>query len=220
MSEFSKKWVRKTKFGKRGGSKRFFNNFNSEAPLKFTLQRAEKTILNQLYKLDILLNKLRDKDNKLLNRIILNIQKNDNKHATIFANELAEIRKMMRMVAQARYALEAISLRIKTVQDLGEVVVSLAPAVAAVKNVQQGVTGIIPTAEDRFTEITGLLSDIIVDAGQSNETKLDFKLANEDAEKILYEASIMAEKNIKEKIPDIPNNIPKSISHTLEEALA
>ncbi|MFQ6134879.1 MAG: hypothetical protein ACE5KU_03575, partial [Nitrososphaerales archaeon] len=133
---------------------------------------------------------------------------------------LVEIRKMMRMVAQARYALEAIALRIETVRDLGDVVVALAPAVAAVKNVQKGVAGVIPVAEDRFTEITGLLSDLLVDAGQTGEVKLDFKLANENAEKILAEAAVLAEKNLKQKIPEIPSDIPEPISTALEEALA
>lgn len=189
-------------------------------PLKITLGKAEKSIRNQLYKLDTLLKKLNDKDNKLLRRVSRMIQKHDKEQAAILANELVEVRKMMRMVAQARYALEAIVLRIETVRDLGDVVVTLAPAVAAVKNVQRGMTGVIPTAEDSFTEITGLLSDILVDAGQSGEAKLDFKVANEDAEKILAEASVLAEERLKQKIPEIPPEIPKPISSALKEALA
>lgn len=219
MTKFSSRWSDKSRSDKIGVSKRFLNR-GSSPPLKSTLERAKKSIKSQLYKLDITLKNLNEKDSKLLSRISIKIQKHDNKHAAIFANELVEIRKMMKMVTQARYALEAIALRIETVQDLGDVVFALAPAVAAVKNVQQGVTSVIPAAEGRFTEISGLLSDILVDAGQVGEVNVDFKLANEDAEKILAEASVMAEMNLKQKIPDIPTNIPKSISTALEEALA
>lgn len=219
MSRF-RRWSDKSRSDESGFERRFRNSLKSTPPLKPTLEIAVRSVRSQLYKLDMLLKKLREKDGKLLQRISMKMQKHDDKHAAIFANELVEIRKMMRMVAQARYALEAIALRIETVRDLGDVVVALAPAVAAVKNVQKGVAGVIPAAEDRFTEITGLLSDLLVDAGQTGEVKLDFKLANEDAEKILAEASVLAEKNLKQKIPEIPSDIPEPISTALEEALA
>ncbi len=207
-----------TRFYRRWSTK--YQDIGSSAPLKPTLGKAERSIRNQLYKLDTILRKLSEKDNKLLHRISIKIQKNDNRLAAIFANELVEIRKMMKMIAQARYALEAIVLRIETIKDLGDVVVTLAPALAAVKNVQKGVAGVIPAAEDKFTEITGLLSDILVNAGQINETKLDFKVANEDAEIILKEASVLAEKKLKDKIPEIPIKIPEFISSTLDKTLA
>ena len=85
---------------------------------------------------------------------------------------------------------------------------------------QQGVSGVVPEAQDKFTEISGLLSDILVDAGQSGDSKLDFKLANEDAELIMAEASVQAEQQLKQKIPDIPTSMPKTVSNALEQALA
>ncbi len=217
MSRFSN-WTGKPQ-SKKSRFRRGFRNSRGSPPLKTTLELAVKSVRGQLNKLDVLLKKLSEKDSKLLRRISVKIQKHENKRAAIFATELVEIRKMMKMVAQARYALEAIALRIETVRDLGDVTAALAPAVAAVKNVQQGVTGVIPAAEDRFTEITGLLSDILVDAGQSGDVTLDFKLANEGAERILAEASVMAEKSLKQKIPDVPSNIPEPIYNVLEEAL-
>lgn len=220
MSRFSNNWSKKTQTEKTGFGKRLRRNINPPAPLKPTMEKAVKSIKNQLHKLDILLNKLNEKDAKLVNRISVNIQKRDQRHAIILANELVEIRKMRKVMTQARCALEAISLRIETVTDLGDIVGTLAPAVSAVKSVQQGVTGVVPAAQDKFTEISGLLSDILVDAGQSGDAKLDFKLANEDAELIMAEASIQAEQQLKQKIPDIPQSIPKTVSNALEKALA
>jgi division protein CdvB (Snf7/Vps24/ESCRT-III family) len=217
MTNFSKMWSGESKSNKSRFTNRFLNRVNPPPSLKATLERAEKTIRNQLYKLDMVLAKLNNKDSKLLQQIERRIQKRDNEHAKILANELVEIRKMTRMIAQARYALEAIALRLETARDLGDIVVTLAPAVAAIKNIQGGVASVIPTAEDNFTEIGSLLSDIVVSAGQSGEAKLDFNVANQDAEKILAEASALAEANLREKIPSVPAGIPKSISSIFEE---
>jgi len=220
MSRFSNNWSGKKQPNKSGLSKRFRSTINPKPQLKPTMDRAVKSIQNQLFKLDILINKLSDKDKKLVNRITARIQKHDDKHAIILANELVEIRKMMKVVTQAKYALEAITMRIETVTELGDIVATLGPAVSAVKSVQKGVTGVVPQAQDKFTEISGMLSDILVDAGQSGQATLDFKIANEDAEKIIAEASIQAETKLKKKIPEIPPSIPKHVTNVLKEALA
>jgi len=220
MSRFSNNWSGKKQPNKSGLSKRFRSTINPNPQLKPTMDRAVKSIQNQLFKLDILINKLSDKDKKLVNRITARIQKHDDKHAIILANELVEIRKMMKVVTQAKYALEAITMRIETVTELGDIVATLGPAVSAVKSVQKGVIGVVPTAQDKFTEISGMLSDILVDAGQSGQATLDFKIANEDAEKIIAEASIQAETKLKKKIPEIPPSIPKHVTNVLKEALA
>ncbi len=220
MSRFSSNWSEKKQPKKSGFSKRLRRTVNPKTQLKPTMERAVKSIKNQLFKLDGLLNKLSDKDKKIVNRITIKIQKRDNKHAIILANELVEIRKMMKVVTQAKCALEAIAMRIETVTELGDIVATLAPAVSAVKSVQKGVAGVVPTAQDKFTEISGMLSDILVDAGQSGQATLDFKLANEDAEKIIAEASVQAETKLKKKIPEIPSSIPKYVTNVLEEALA
>ena len=219
MSRFSNNWSGKKQPNKSGLSKKFRSTINPKPQLKPTMERAVKSIQNQLFKLDILINKLSDKDKKLVNRITARIQKHDDKHAIILANELVEIRKMMKVVTQAKCALEAITMRIETVTELGDIVATLAPAVSAVKSVQKGVIGVVPTAQDKFTEISGMLSDILVDAGQSGQTTLDFKIANEDAEKIIADASVQAETKLKKKIPEIPSNIPKYVTNVLEEAL-
>lgn len=47
-----------------------------------------------------------------------------------------------------------------------------------------------------------------MDAGHSTGLKVDFQEASEDAQKILNEASTVAEQKIKEKFPGLPAGIP------------
>jgi division protein CdvB (Snf7/Vps24/ESCRT-III family) len=57
-------------------------------------------------------------------------------------------------------------------------------------------------------QIGNLLGGIIVEAGHSTGTTINFETANEDAQKILTEASAVAEQRIKEKFPELPAGIP------------
>jgi division protein CdvB (Snf7/Vps24/ESCRT-III family) len=128
--------------------------------------------------------------------------------ASVFANELAEVRKMEKMIMHARLALEQIVLRLRTVSELGDVVSTLAPAVGVLRTVRTGMSSIFPEAERELGQIGTLLNGIIIDAGQSTGLSINFESANEDAQKILTEAASVAEQRIKEKFPDLPAGMP------------
>jgi len=153
---------------------------------------------------DRVLLKLKDRDNFLLKSTIRSLKSRNENKANILANELSQIRNLIRQVTSARLALEQISMRMKTITDLGDAVATLAPAVAAIRGVQDTVTTVMPQTDNSFSEISNLLSSILVDAGQSGGLQLDFKAATLDAEKILDDASTIAEKEIKSKLPEIP----------------
>jgi len=173
-------------------------------PLKPRLDAAVRQIKVQISKLDSITTKLENKDNSIFKTIVMAIQKHDMPHASMFANELAEIRKMNRMATQAKIALEQIVLRLNTVQELGDVVVTLTPAMSVIRNVKSGLSNVFPEADYEMGEINNLLSSILVEAGQVEDRTLNFEAANEDAERIMSEASIEAEQRMRDKFPELP----------------
>lgn len=201
MSQFASKWVKPTQasFGEK-----VKDAVKPAGPLKPRLEQAVRQIQLQVSKLDAAAAKLKERDQSIFSKVISAIQKHDMAHASVFANELAEVRKMSKMVTSARLALEQIVLRLNTVQELGDIVVTLTPAMAVIRSVKSGLTSVLPEAESEIGEISGLLSGILVDAGQLGGATLNFETANEEAEKILAEASAVAEQRMKDKFPDLP----------------
>jgi len=200
MSRFADRWVPKEK----GFIDRVRESVRSEGPLRPRLEQALRRIQMQISKLDSASMKLRERDQTIFRKVVSAIQKHDMAHASIFANELAEVRKMSKMVTSAKLALEQIVLRLNTVQELGDIVVTLSPAMSVIKSVRSGLTSILPEAESEMNEIGGLLNDILVDAGQLGGLTVNFEAANEEAQKILAEASAVAEQRMRDQFPDIP----------------
>ena len=126
---------------------------------------------------------------------------------------------MNRMVTQAKLAIEQIVMRLNTVQDLGDVVVTLAPAMSVVKNVKTGLAGVLPQAEKEFGEVNDVLSGLLTDAGQVGNYTVDFQTANDDAQQIVDEATAMAETQISASLPELPlsDTLPKVMLPTSEE---
>jgi len=204
MSQFASNWE-KSNGG--GFSEKVRGSIQNPGPLKPRLDMAVRQIQVQVAKLDGTCARLRERDAAIFNKVVTAMQKHDSQHAAVYANELAEVRKMSRMVTQAKLALEQITLRLNTVTELGDIVVTLTPAMAVIRSVRQGLVSVLPEAEGEIGEISGLLSSVLVDAGTVGGYSLNFEAANEDAEKVLAEAAAVAESRMKEKFPEIPSGL-------------
>ena len=179
-----------------------------QGPLKPRLDFAVRRIELQVQRLDKASDRFTERDKSIFARIVDAYSKHDTPRASVFANELAEIRKMEKMIMHARLALEQIVLRLKTVSELGDVVTTLTPAVSVLRSVRTGMSSIFPEAERELGSIGNLLNGIIIDAGQSTGLTINFESANEDAQKILTEAATVAEQKIKDKFPELPAGLP------------
>jgi len=145
-----------------------------------------------------------ERDKSIFNRVVDAYEKHDTTRAHIFANELAEIRKMESMILQARLALDQIVLRLKTVTELGDIAVTLAPVIGVLQSIKHSMGGISPEATNEFTAIGDLLSGIVLDAGVISGSTINFDTVNEDSQKIIVEAAAVAEQRMKTRFPEIP----------------
>lgn len=179
-----------------------------QSPLKPRLNIAIKRIQLQMMRLDQVGDRFSRRDKSIFARIVEAYTNHEMPRANVLANELAELRKMEGSLLYTRLALEQIVLRLTTVTELGDVVTELAPAMAVLNGIKRGMVGIMPQAEREFDQIGTLINGIIIDASQTTQLNVNFAVANEDAQKILEEASIIAEKRMKEKFPELPTALP------------
>jgi division protein CdvB (Snf7/Vps24/ESCRT-III family) len=215
---FSKKW--ETRREEQPFTNRIKEAVRPPGPLKPRLDFAVRRIELQVQKLDQATDRFGQRDKTIFARIVDAYTKHDSARANVFASELAEIRKMERLIINARLALEQIVLRLRTVSELGDVVSTLGPAVGVLRSVRAGLVSVFPEAENELGEIGNMLSGIMIEAGQGSGMTLNFDTVNEDAAKILTEASTVAEQRIKEKFPELPSGIPGIPATSLGEKSA
>lgn len=174
-------------------------------PIKPRIEIAQKRLQMQISALDSILQRLKSKDETIFKKIINALQRRDTQYSIILSNELAQIRKTMKMVSRSKLALEQVNLRLNTITELGDVVVTLSPAMAVVKNVRAGLSSMMPEVDNEMSEISNVLANILIDAGQVGGYTINFDTANEEAAKILEEAAAVAENSIEERLPDVTN---------------
>jgi division protein CdvB (Snf7/Vps24/ESCRT-III family) len=217
MSQFSEKWEKKP--APPGFAIRLRGGLANPGPLRPRLDEATRQIQIQIGRLDGAVKKLNSRDSTIFNSVVSSVQKHDNLRATVYANELSEIRKINKMITQSKLVLEQTLLRLGTIREMGDVVMTLAPTVSAIRSIKEGLGNVLPEAQSEMGEISSLLSGILVDAGSVGGYSLDFKVANEEAEKALDEAALVAEQRIKEGFPEIPLEVSVEEEPTEETAI-
>ena len=199
---FDKQWVKPQ--GESMGH-RLLDGIKPQAPLKPRIEEAQKKLQMQITKLDSITGRMQEKDQLIFKRVVLAMQSHDSQHARVLSGELSQIRKMNKMVTSAKLALEQIQLRLNTITELGDVVVTLSPAMSVIKGLQGGLTGMMPEADQSFGQISELLGNIITDSGQMPNAEIGtITNTNDDTLRIMEEASAVVEMNMKNKFPDLP----------------
>ena len=204
---FTEKWERERKDQGPGLMDRLRDRVRTPTPLKLQIEQANRQIQVLISQLDSAVDRIRQRDSKIFSGVVTSLAKHDTQHATVYANELTEVRKMGKMVTQAQLALEQISLRLGTITDLGEIATTLAPAVSVIRGMKEGLTTMLPEADREIGEISGLLSSVLIDVSATGGLSLNFDAANEDARKVMEEAAVVAEQRMVESFPEIPASV-------------
>ena len=177
-----------------------------QAPLKPRIEEARSKLQMQVTKLETISTKMQEKDKLIFGRIVTAMQNHDSRYAKLLSNELSQIRRMNKMVNSAKLALEQIQLRLNTMTELGDVVITLSPAMSVIKGIQGGLSSMMPHADQSFGQISDLLGNIMSGTGQipSPEISSGTLSLDDEAIKIIEEATAVVEENTRDKFPDLP----------------
>jgi division protein CdvB (Snf7/Vps24/ESCRT-III family) len=171
------------------------------------LKKQISTVLQRIdvqrQKLNNAQNRFEQRDATLFKRTVKALAERDTMRANVLAGELAEIRKVEKMLMHASLALESVSLRLNTVSELGDVVMVLAPAAGVLNNIRVGMSEIFPEAGRELENIGTLLTDIVSTTHQETGSPLNIGTASLEAEKILEEAETAAERKLKAQLPEV-----------------
>ena len=174
-------------------------------PLKPRLEAVQKRIENQISQLENLQSNLKGRDDETFCKLVASIKESNAQYSTMLSAELAKGRQVSRIVSIAKVALEKIHGRLTSVSDFGDLVIVLSPAMAVVKNTRSSLVPFVPEMEEELGIISELLSGILVDAGQVGSYTINFETANEEAARLIEDASNIVEHKMKEDLPGIPD---------------
>ena len=194
-------------------SQKVMGKVKPDAPLKNRIDFAQKKLQLQITKLSSINEKLQEKHDKIFEKCV-NAQRNNKPvYAQAYAGELAQVTKMKNMVSGAKLSMEQVKLRLDTVSELGDVVVTLSPCMSIIKGLSPSLSGIMPEANASMQDLSQILGDVMSGSSVGMEDNFTTQTeASPDAVAILEEAHNVIAGQTKSSIPEVPTQLRQQVS--------
>ena len=119
-------------------------------------------------------------------------------------------------ISGAKLAMEQIKLRLGTVSELGDIVVTLSPCMSLIKGLTPSISGLLPQINESLHDLPNMFEDLLADSSLSTESIMQPYEGNADADAILSEAQHALEGRTRTTIPEAPITTIENLSNEKE----
>jgi division protein CdvB (Snf7/Vps24/ESCRT-III family) len=191
-------------------SQKFLDKVKPEAALKNKIEGAGKKMEQQILRLEQAHNKLKLSHEHIFKKIVEAKLTRNESMARTYATELSEIRKVRDRIGNAKLSMEQIKIRLNTVSELGDIVVTLSPCMSLIKGLAPSISALMPQMHSSMENLTSTLSDMITDSSLTEESMTPTYQGNEETEAILKEAHDVIEDRTLSSMPEPPATLSEN----------
>ena len=201
MTSFEKTWAQREV---KSMTEKIRDTVKPQGALKPRIQTAVNKLQVQTSKMDVMLTKLHQRDQQLFDRVVTATQSHDTPTSRVLSSELAEVRKVSRVLGNARNSLEQVQLRLTTIHDLGDAMIAIGPAMSTMKELKPTMSKFMPEADSELNTMTETLNGLMDDSLSGDSFEMQDSAMTEETNSILQEAEAVASQQTDEKFPSIP----------------
>lgn len=207
MTSFEKSWAHKEV---KSMTEKIRDTVKPQGALKPRIQTAVNKLQAQTSKMDVMLTNLHRRDQQIFDRIVTAMQSHDTQTSKVLSSELAEVRKVSRVLGNTRNSIEQVQLRLTTIHDLGDAMVAIGPAMSTMKGLKPTMSKFMPEADSELNSMTETLNGLMTDSLSGDSFEVQDSVMNEETNAILQEAEAVAEQQTDEQFPSIPTTTPST----------
>ena len=187
-------------------SQKVLDKVKPETSLKNRIVFAEKKLQIQISRLNDTHQKLQQNHDHVFQKLVAAQKIGNEPRAKAYALEVQEIRKVRKVIGEAKLAMEQIKLRLNTVSELGDVVVTLSPCMSLIKGLTPSISGFVPEINTSMNELSNMLGNMITDSSLKTESIMESNQDNADTRAILEEVHAVLEGETKTNMPEPPSS--------------
>jgi len=197
----------------------FNNDKKRKVQLGKMITEISLKLKEQQDRLDEAIRRLKERDKELFEKVVRAQIEGDVARATIYAQEISDIRKMIKIIYTAYLAIEKVRLKLDTVQELQGVSLVLFPVMKILGELKDQIKGVAPEVALALDSITSSVNSIAIETGAISERSVVPAMVDEQAKQILDEAQKMAEVKVREILPELPHpptELPKPRAQSIQ----
>ena len=185
-------------------SQKFLGKIKPQIALKNKINDAEKKMECQILRLEQVHSKLKQNHDHIFKKIVNAKLMRNESSARTFAIELQEIRKVKNKIAGAKLAMEQIKIRLGTVSELGDIVITLSPCMSLIKGLAPSISALMPQINTSMQDLPNMFEDLLSNSSLPLDSMTTPYQGNADTEAILQEAHNVLEGRTKSTMPEPP----------------
>lgn len=146
------------------------------------------------------------KRDKTLFQTCVHALKNESKdRAKICANEIAEIKKLIKFLYHVELAIEVVILRLETMRELSDIIIDLKPALRTLQSVTKQLFEVLPDVSSELGKVNDAITETLYSTRMTaDESIIPVSKTTPGGEKVLEEVSGFLEGKVAEKLPQPP----------------
>jgi division protein CdvB (Snf7/Vps24/ESCRT-III family) len=187
------------------------------------VNKSIQTLKIQQGKLGLATHRLKERDRVLFQTCVSALRNKSKEKASICANELSEVRKLIQFLCNVELAIERVVLRLETIRELSEIVVDLKPALRLLQGVSQELMSVLPDVSSELNQVKDTISETLYSTKlTADESTIPIEMKTVGGQEILKEVSFYLEQKISENLPEPPaaTKIPEPEHSTIREMVA
>lgn len=176
-------------------------------PLNEILLEAISELGKYYSRLELAYLKLAKRDRELFEECTSYLSKGMKNRAIIYANEIAEVRKIMGFVQGIQISIEKAILRLETLKAVTPTLEDIKGVFSEVKSALGDIAKIMPSLTPELNNLMSSINDLIVTTEMNLRVSEPIVVKDEATEAILKEASDFLRQEVEKKIPEPPREI-------------
>ena len=180
-----------------------------------------QTLRIQQRKLEQASHRLKKRDRGLFESCMSALKKNNKQRAAMCANEIAEVRKIIKFLYSVQLAVERVVLRLETIKELSDIVIDLKPALNLLKNVSSDLFQVLPDVSNELNTVNETIQETLYSTKITvDESLIPVGQKTEGGQKILHEVSTLLERKLVDSLPEPPMFSSKETESPIKELVA
>jgi division protein CdvB (Snf7/Vps24/ESCRT-III family) len=149
------------------------------------------------------------------------LKKNNKERAAMCANEIAEVRKLIKFLYSVQLAVERVVLRLETIKELSDIVIDLKPALSLLKDVSSDLFQVLPDVSSELNNVNETIQETLYSTKiTADESLIPVGRKTEGGQEVLQEVSTYLERKLVDSLPEPPMFSSKETEAPIKELVA
>ncbi|HUI01542.1 MAG TPA: hypothetical protein VLX56_07925 [Nitrososphaerales archaeon] len=198
---------------------RIFARGKTGGDYKSRISVAVREIEGQRKELLLLKARLAERRLKLFETTVHALQEKNKSKAAVYATEHEEVMKVSRVVEASELALTQVTLRLQSINEIGDAMFHMDTAFRSLKQVSKEVKGVIPALDAASTDINSTFVETMAQMGQISPN-LNIDIKTDNSEDLVEQARRYAEEQssrLKDSLNMMPGKFEEHVLRTAED---